>query len=285
MDAWSLTGRSGARPFETAREADIVLGGLIDSVGEPEFSSRLISGLNELACVDFFSVYELDTRCRPQMFLSFSKAGADVSQDCFRSYQARLHAQDHTFDAAKQIAGVENLAMTYAHQTHFSGPHRRAIYDRHGIQDRLSVVCRTPHDSFLATNLYRFQSNPTFNESDVDAIASLAGSLVSCIRKHVELQARPQILLGASGQAGATAQLSRLCPRLTARELDVCAGLLLGRTYDGIAVDLGLSVATVKTYRLRAFDKLGINFRNQLFAIVSGLADAPAGGIPPRNRS
>jgi DNA-binding CsgD family transcriptional regulator len=44
--------------------------------------------------------------------------------------------------------------------------------------------------------------------------------------------------------------------------------LLRGMTYDGIAADLGLSVPSVKTYRNRAFERLGIHFRNELFALV-----------------
>ena len=46
-------------------------------------------------------------------------------------------------------------------------------------------------------------------------------------------------------------------PALTVRELDVCERLLRGWTYDGVAADLGLTVPTVKTYRARAFARLG----------------------------
>ena len=56
-------------------------------------------------------------------------------------------------------------------------------------------------------------------------------------------------------------------PTLTAREVEVCARLLTGMTQDGIASDLGLSLATVKTYRNRAFARLGIHFKNQLFSL------------------
>ena len=47
-----------------------------------------------------------------------------------------------------------------------------------------------------------------------------------------------------------------------------CARLLQGMTYEGIANDLGLSAPTVKTYRNRAFARLGIHFRSELFARV-----------------
>jgi DNA-binding CsgD family transcriptional regulator len=40
-------------------------------------------------------------------------------------------------------------------------------------------------------------------------------------------------------------------------------------TQEGIAADLGLSVPTVKTYRNRAFARLGISFRNELFAALA----------------
>ena len=67
------------------------------------------------------------------------------------------------------------------------------------------------------------------------------------------------------------ARLRSLCPALTERERAVCIRLLQGMTQDGIASDLGLALPTVKTYRNRAFARLGIHFRNELFArVLSG---------------
>lgn len=64
---------------------------------------------------------------------------------------------------------------------------------------------------------------------------------------------------------------------LTGRERDVCERLLKGWTHDGIAADLRVSPATVKTYRDRAFARLGIHHRNELFALVAKrLAPPPA---------
>ncbi|MFM2065789.1 MAG: hypothetical protein RLZZ584_698 [Pseudomonadota bacterium] len=41
-----------------------------------------------------------------------------------------------------------------------------------------------------------------------------------------------------------------------------------GWMHDGIAADLGLAPATVKTYRDRAFQRLGIHQRHELFALA-----------------
>ena len=53
-----------------------------------------------------------------------------------------------------------------------------------------------------------------------------------------------------------------------AHKMDVCARLLVGMTQDGIASDF--SVPMVKTYRNRAFYRLEIHFRNELFAFLMG---------------
>lgn len=272
MHAWSLDDAAGVQVSVPARPVDGLMSHLIDALGQAQFGSSLIKQMNNLVSVDFFSVYQLDAQATPRMFLSSSRAGRDVSDDCFRSYQQRLHTQDHTFDNAKALLRRDQVAMAYAHQSHFAPPHRAAIYARHGIQDRLSVVCRADDGLLLATNFYRFEHQPMFGESDVDAIQSVAKSVAACVSKHISMAGRFQ---GAPADIEAlTRELAAVCPRLTPRELDVCAGLLMGRTYDGIAASLGLSVATVKTYRARAYDKLGINFRSQLFGIASRLVQA-----------
>ena len=60
--------------------------------------------------------------------------------------------------------------------------------------------------------------------------------------------------------------LQALKPQLMTRELDVCARLLLGKPLNGITSDLSILLPTVKKLRNRAFDRLGIRYRNELFA-------------------
>lgn len=272
MHAWSLDNAAGTAASVSDRPIDGFTSKLIDALGEPDFGQSLIQHMNNLTLVDFFSVYQLDAKDAPRMFLSSSRQCHDVSDDCFRSYQQRLHTQDHTFDKAKELLRRDDVALAYAHQSHFAPPHRAAIYSRHGIQDRLSVVCRM-QNGLLATNFYRFEHQPMFGSTDVDAIQWVAKSVAACVTKHISLAERYRAAPALDIKA-LMAELETLYPRLTARELEVCAGLLQGLTYDGIAAHLGLSVATVKTYRARAYDKLGINFRSQLFGIASGLVQS-----------
>lgn len=107
--------------------------------------------------------------------------------------------------------------------------------------------------------------------------------MLALTRKHIALAQRPGVLqpaLQPPAQAAVPAlshslpalreRLLRAHAALTGRELDVCARLLQGMTQEGIACDLGLSLPTVKTYRNRAFSRLGIHFRNELFALALG---------------
>ena len=50
------------------------------------------------------------------------------------------------------------------------------------------------------------------------------------------------------------------------RERELCERPQRLGTHQGIAADLGISAGTVKTYRDRAFERLGIHHRNELFA-------------------
>jgi len=62
--------------------------------------------------------------------------------------------------------------------------------------------------------------------------------------------------------------LSRL--ELTEREKAIVSLLLRGETYKGIAHELGISMATVKTHVNKAYGKIGVQSRSQLQAFLSG---------------
>lgn len=56
---------------------------------------------------------------------------------------------------------------------------------------------------------------------------------------------------------------------LSERERQVCLGMLSGKKAEAIAEDIGVSANSVVTYRQRAYQKLGISSRGQLFSICS----------------
>ena len=135
------------------------------------------------------------------------------------------------------------------------------------MAERISVVQQRDRSVF-AINFYRHTHQTPFSDAQLADFESLAPALLSLAHKQIQL--RPASASSAKQEAARwTHRLTAFHPGLTARELSVCARLLMGMTQDGIARDLGLSLATVKTYRNRAFTRLGIHFKNQLFALFT----------------
>ena len=143
--------------------------------------------------------------------------------------------------------------------------HRARVYEAHGMAERVSIVQRQAA-SIFAINFYRHDHQRPFSDRQMSDFESLAPALLALTQKQIELT-RPR--LGQRSAIEWAQQLQSIEPALTPRELDVCARLLVGMTQEGIAVDLGLSLPTVKTYRNRAFGRLGIHFKSELFALLA----------------
>lgn len=240
------------------------LGAVIGAIGTPAFAAAALAAVHPMMRAGSWSVYRLWPDREPQMHLSAAHGVPDTTRDCFGVYRAGLYRRDRSFDSVRSAREHGATEVLRLRADEVANPdHREAIYRRHGLAARLSLARLDDDGSLLAVNLYRHGHDGPFGDVEVAHLADIGPLLVASIARHV-----------ASAGAGDTApvpprqRLRRCCPALTDRELDVCERLLSGMTYDGIAADIGLSVATVKTYRARAFDRLGIHFRSELFRCV-----------------
>ncbi len=191
---------------------------------------------------------------------------ADTTQECFATYRDEgLYRNDRSFAAVRSAhePGAPVMLRMNADDVP-NGLHREAIYVRHSMIERLSVAHIEADGSLLAVNLYHHGNQGCFSDAEVANFARIAPTVMAAVSRHVEWATERTDVANLSSNRRAA--LKHHCATLTERELDVLERLLRGMTYDGIAADLGLGVATVKTYRARAFDRLGIHFKNELFA-------------------
>ena len=279
MQVWNIspTAATGQVPVHGG---DAVCG-LIDCVARDDFGLRALGRLNQAMPIAWWSVYKVYSDQPPALCALGQFEVPDIALECFRVYRTGPYQHDTAFLQARdqaRSAGAGHAVLAHCVADDFGAVHREQIYQRHSLSERLSVVSSEPGDTdggdggLLAINLYRHRAQARFSTAEIDAVLGLAGPLTAVVRRHLEL--RPG---GAAGQADAveaprlaSRRLKQLCPGLTERELQVCERMLRGWTFEGIAADLRLSVATVKTYRNRAFERLGIHFRNQLFSLVLG---------------
>ena len=262
MKSWPLHAAPDAAPR--------LLGGLIDEIGQAGFGTAVLQGVQTVLPAASWSVYRIGND--PALLLSASCGVPDTTRDCWRAYLSGPHRADRSFGS------IALLPPTTPHLCHLDAQeapaeHRAKVYDAHGITERLSLA-QEEAGGMLAINFYRHAHQPAFGPTALERLGTLAPALLAIVRKHVALSR------GAGAAAGAEAlpivavpgdldaRLLRLCPTLTVREQAVCVRLLRGLTLEGIAADLDLALPTVKTYRQRAFTRLGIHFRNELFARV-----------------
>lgn len=233
------------------------LAGVIGHVGNPHFGQQALADLNRWMPLAWWSVYTLYQDAPPSLHAHGSiQAFPDGTAASWRVYRDSLYRRDATFAVARDRVAPGTTAMVHWNASEIPIEHRSAIYSAHGLQERLSIVTPSERHGLLAINFYRHEHQPVFCADAIDAVADMAPPLLACVQRHVTLNAS----LPAQSDA---------LEGLTARERDVCQRLLKGWTQDGIAADLGLTAPTVKTYRDRAFNKLGIRYRHELFARVA----------------
>lgn len=259
MASWSIA-PSVFRPEQH------LLARVVSRIGASGFAHDTLAGLGGLLAIGSWSVYELLPGRPPRLHLSASLLPVDSTAACFATYRDDgLYRHDRSFDAARQsagAAGADGAVLLKTGAGDMAEPHRQAIYERHAMLERLSVVQPDAVGGVMAVNLYRHQGQGSFAAADIEHLAAVALPLVAAVRRHIDCRA------AADPAGGARDWLQRHRPGLTDRELDVLELLLRGLTYDGIAAQLGLGVGTVKTYRARAFERLGIHFKNELFALA-----------------
>jgi DNA-binding CsgD family transcriptional regulator len=256
---------------ETDAQADPLVGVLtpaITDLGQGRFQQTLLDSIYPVLPAASCSVYRTGPLCEPAIYMSASRGVPDTTRDCWRAYLAGPWRNDRTLLKPAQAAAQ---ARQIRHITAQEVPpeHRARVYEAHGVAERVSIVEPQGEGTLFAINFYRHQHQRPFADAQISAFGQLAPALLALAHKHLDI--RPTV----AREEPAVDQLKWLEQRLhaingslTQREVQVCAGILQGLSFDGIACRMDLSVSTVKTYRNRAFDRLDIHFRNELFAMM-----------------
>ena len=252
-------------PTRLSHSSTPVLQRLIGLVGEVEFESSLLQHLHPWIPAASYSIYQTGAGCAPQLFMSASWGIPDTTRACWKAYLSGPQLHDRTLSGPTVTQGHTFLCHITAPEV--PRQHRARVYEAHGMAERISVV-QQQGDSVLALNFYRHTHQNPFSDAQLSDFEVLAPALLCLAQKQIQLRP-PRHAPAQQTVSPWTLRLSAFHPGMTPRELAVCARLLMGMTQDGIARDLGLSLTTVKTYRNRAFARLNIHFKSQLFALFT----------------
>ncbi|MDB5930642.1 MAG: hypothetical protein JWR60_2349 [Polaromonas sp.] len=258
----------GAAAAVAAARESLAVARVIASVGQRDFGVSALRDLNDVLSLCWMSIYSLRTHQPPLFHGGGSLQMPDRTTEAFHFYRQGIYLTDHTFDEAKAQLKGGDTAITHLHAQEVPEKHRSGIYTRNGLQERTSLVRMKDDGSLLAINLYRNRQQGTFHDADIDLLRRLGQPLLSCVNLHIQLS-------GTAPGADEPLKLAGPLDALPRREKEVCERLLRGWTHEGVAADLRISTGTVKTYRDRAFERLGIHHRNELFALALAWSSHP----------
>jgi len=232
---------------------------VVPALGDAGFGTCLLDAMAQALPVGSFSVYR--TGPRPAIFVSGSRGVPDTTRDCWRAYLSGPIRHDRTL----RDTGAPPMRVCHITAGEVPAEHRAKVYEVHGVVERVSVVEdeAAGDGGLFAVNFYRHIHQRALSDAQIADFGAAGRLLMALARKHVALTCRDE---GTALRERLLAQ----CPALTLREQEVCLRLLRGMTQEGIAADLGVALPTVKTYRNRAFARLGIHFRSELFARMLG---------------
>jgi DNA-binding CsgD family transcriptional regulator len=249
-----------------------MLENVILSIGTPDFDRVLFSSFERELRTRQVVLHRFGSAADPETLIAQDNRPDGCVHSLVHDYVNGYHRYDpfRSSYRACEVRQVEvrDIAVKEIADTKYA--HR--LFVEPGIAGKLCVILRRSTDA-ICLSLYRDRKHRSFAGEDIARIHGMKLDLAAALERHLSLIAK-----GPSPSFDDVESILRAHPKgmsLSAREVSVCSRLLMGYSNEAIALDLDLSFHSVRTYRRRAYLKLGITSQNELFSLV--LADKTAG--------
>lgn len=228
----------------------------LEYLGNGDFTLYLLDWLHDDVGVEQCMVFYCSSEAKVSTLLFKDFASNESAKRLAEAYIGnRRYLQDPNFDIFKACEpGELTVSRLSALSPDMSLSYKKMFFDEPGFQDKLAIIYGTDQGNYYV-NLYRRSSQFDADFNDEELTEKLARLVMTLLHKHYQMN---QKLL----DEGPLAFLSE-------REQQVCKAVLRGLKNEAIAAELGVATSSVVTYRKRAYEKLGITSRAQLFALCN----------------
>ena len=262
--------KAGAHPIEPSAEGDEIAAvcRLISVLGHANFMDELAweyAALTGAAQVTTFILEQQRVRCA----LAYRPREPRLVETLCRSYTRGQFEHDpvlrHHLERGRQ--GADFMARSFISTDVYDERYRERFFSGADLAGKMTMISRRG-ERVVYVNFY-------FRDKAPDAVPDLAPDtsgmlLTELLHKHDTLTGGQ---FGAgTARARAESYLKERFPGLSPREAQVCALIACGFSVVAIALELHVSEETVVTFRKRAYGKLSITSRGELFAQCAGLA-------------
>lgn len=243
----------------------------VSALGGPTFADELISAIDRLLPVDHLCLMRFDSRSGPAVLESATLRGGEHVPEVQRAYLGGYYRHDPSLRVLESGRFRDGIAIERLHRDSMGREaYGRHCYARVRLLERLTIAFHG--DGRLhCLNLYRHDEAGDFVPEEVETVEALARFLAAIAGRHGSAAhgwRNPRDRFDR--MAAFDARLRAVDDRLTRRERDVLARILVGMTSEGIALDLGIGLNSVLTYRKRAYGRLTITSQAELFSICLG---------------
>jgi DNA-binding CsgD family transcriptional regulator len=250
---------------------------LIRSVGTDSFSSEAFAFLRDKLTIRYLTIARF-AEYRPIKFFAVECAGSEgIFYPAIDYYMRGFYAGDplrpfyHGSEKSERLLFSVNADQVRDREV------RERLYSSIGIAGKLSLIIRRRQD-VLTLSVHRSQNVGCFNSRDVDTMRALSGVLAATVERHVSIL-EPQALNNMAEVSKLIGEI-RSTARLSKQEIAVCARIVTGHSTESIALNLGVSMHSIATYRRRAYAKLNVSSQNELFMLLLGLCTRRPTSMP-----
>jgi DNA-binding CsgD family transcriptional regulator len=240
----------------------------IEALGDAEFPNMFGQTLASIVPVNLFSVFRFDE----QQSIRFICAGGQVAGNSeFAQVASERYASGYwrIDPAMRSVLADSATATTILSQNWDAIPpseYRTFCYERVHVQERV-LVCRRIASEIMMVGLYRTDIERPLMPLHFQRLEASAEVLMSMAWKHARMMSM-NINQGLHPRDDHVArQLATRNKNLSSREIEVCTGLLLGRSTKQIARTMGIMPSSIVTFRKRAFLKLNIATKQDLVQV------------------
>lgn len=196
-----------------------------------------------------------------------------IARTLNQRYLERYHFLDKSLGSSWEIGKGLPVAIPFEPGLNASPAYNTFFFERAGLCDKISVIS-TRGERMVSCSFYRLTGSGKFTRETLQQAQALALPLTAALWLHVE-QLRPLPAQAGLAPAPEDAARRQAVLSLSPRELAVCQRLLAGASNEGVALDLSVSIDTVRTLRKRIYKKLQVNSVGDLFSRYLHVFSAP----------
>ncbi|MCB1644490.1 MAG: LuxR family transcriptional regulator [Pseudomonadales bacterium] len=240
---------------------------LLEVAGTSGFIPQLAAALREWVAVDEICLLAYPQDGSPEIHYReapFSSPGLDA-------YVAGPFLLDPYYVAAARHQRFGFFSLAELAPSGFrKSEYYRDYYRFNGLSDECGYLIAVAGGTFINLSLARNQKGRKFTLSELRLLDAISASIGALVKQHFiapeseaglpehesNLRSRLELTLSAFGD-----------PVLTPRERQVIQAVLHGHSTKSLALELGISLETVKLHRKNAYRKLSVRSQSELFQL------------------